>query len=141
MLNARADRSAAIRQRGAARELLDRATARRPAQSSLWLNLATALRALDLRDEEEKALQTVLTIEPRNLLALLQKAELLERRGKPKAAAGVYQQRVADIAPNARLPNCVARSGDARNRRRAAQRRGLAAHVDGSAQPARARAI
>lgn len=90
-----------------ARELLQRAAARDAGNPALWMNLATALRALDLRDEEEKALQSVLAIEPRNLFALLQKAELLVRRGKVKAAATVYQQALQVLTPNARLPNVL----------------------------------
>jgi aspartate beta-hydroxylase len=90
-----------------ARELFERASAREPGNPSLLLNLATALRALDLRDQEEKALQALLAIEPRNLFALLQKAELLIRRGKPKAAATVYQHALQVLTPNARLPNVL----------------------------------
>jgi tetratricopeptide (TPR) repeat protein len=90
-----------------ARELLERAAALDAGNPALWMNLATALRALDLRDEEEKALQSVLTIEPRNLLALLQKAELLVRRGKPKAAATVYHNALQVLPPNARLPSIL----------------------------------
>jgi aspartyl/asparaginyl beta-hydroxylase (cupin superfamily)/Flp pilus assembly protein TadD len=90
-----------------ARALLERAAARDPGNPALWMNLATALRALDLRDEEEKALQSVLTIEPRHLLALLQKAELLVRRGKRKAAATVYHNALQVLPPNARLPSVL----------------------------------
>jgi aspartyl/asparaginyl beta-hydroxylase (cupin superfamily) len=90
-----------------ARELLERAAARDAGNPVLWMNLATALRALDLRDEEEKALQSVLAIEPRQLLALLQKAELLVRRGKPKAAATVYHNALQTISPTTRLPSVL----------------------------------
>ena len=69
--------------------LLERAVDVDAGNPTLWMNLATALRALDRLDDEERALQSVLKIEPRHLLALLQKATLLERRGKPRAAAGV----------------------------------------------------
>ena len=122
----------------AARALLERAVAREPGNPALWMNLATALRALDLRDEEEKALQSVLAIEPRHLLALLQKAELLERRGKPKAAAKVYQNALQTISPGTRLPvalkDSIARALDAVRRNDAA----LAAHISASAEAVRA---
>jgi aspartyl/asparaginyl beta-hydroxylase (cupin superfamily) len=90
-----------------ARELLERAAARDAGNPALWMNLATTLRALDLRDEEENALQSVLKLEPRHLLALLQKAELLVRRGKPKAAATVYHNALQVLPPNARLPSAL----------------------------------
>ena len=68
------------------------------------MNLATACRALGNPDDEERALQSVLKLEPRHLLGLLQKADLLERRGKPKAAASVYNIALQTIQPNTRLP-------------------------------------
>jgi aspartate beta-hydroxylase len=90
-----------------ARERLERALRAEPRNPSLWMNLATALRALGLRDDEERALQSVLSIEPRHLFALLAKAELLEFRGKPKAAAAAYNNALQTIQPNARLPNVL----------------------------------
>lgn len=138
VLNARAIDLLQSGNAAGARELLERATAREPRNPSLSLNLATALRALDLRDEEEKALQAVLAIEPRNLLALLQKAELLERRGKPKAAAKVFENALQTIPPGVRLPaalkDLIARAVDAVRRNDAA----LAAHIGASSQDVRA---
>ncbi len=90
-----------------ARERLERALRADPRNPSLWMNLATALRALGLRDEEDRALQSVLSIEPRHLFALLAKAELLEFRGKSKAAAAAYNNALQTIQPNARLPNVL----------------------------------
>ena len=87
-----------------ARELLQQATRADPRNASLWMNLATALRALNLRDEEEVALQSVLKLEPRHLFALLKKGELLESRGKRKAAAQVFHQAVQTLTPGTRLP-------------------------------------
>ena len=57
------------------------------------------MRALELRDAEEQALAQVLRLEPRHLLALLKKAELLELSGKPKAAAKVYQNALQTLSP------------------------------------------
>ncbi|HEY6125703.1 MAG TPA: aspartyl/asparaginyl beta-hydroxylase domain-containing protein [Steroidobacteraceae bacterium] len=139
VLNARAIALLQSGDAASARTLLDKATAKDSANPALWMNLATALRGLDLRDEEEKALQSVLTIEPRHLLALLQKAELLERRGKTKAAAKAYQNALQTIAPGVRLPvalkNLIAKAVDAVRRNDAA----LAAHLGASAEPVRAR--
>jgi len=87
-----------------ARQLLDIATRVDPHNPSLWLNLATTLRALDANDAEDEALRRVLKLDPRNLLALLRRAEQLERRGKQRAAARAYQTALQTIPPNARLP-------------------------------------
>jgi aspartate beta-hydroxylase len=107
VLNARAIDLLQAGNAAGARELFERAITREPGNPSLQLNLAAALRSLDLHDAEEKALQSVLAIEPRNLFALLQKAELLIRRGKPKAAATIYQHALQTLSPNARLPNVL----------------------------------
>jgi len=107
VLNACAISLLQARNAAGARELLERATALEAGSPVLWMNLATTLRALDLRDEEEKALQSVLKIEPRHLVALLQKAELLVRRGKIKAAATVYHNALQVLPPNARLPSAL----------------------------------
>jgi aspartyl/asparaginyl beta-hydroxylase (cupin superfamily) len=121
-----------------ARELLERASRIDAKNPALWMNLATAARALGKLDDEENALQRVLTIEPRHLLALLQKGELLTRRGKPKAAASVYGNALHTLAPNARLPtvlhDAIARAADAVRRNDAA----LVAHLDARAMGVRA---
>jgi len=87
-----------------ARELLEQATQLDPRNPTLWMNLATALRGLNLREPEERALGEVLKLEPRHLVALLKKAELLELNGKPKAAAKVYQNALQTLSPQTRLP-------------------------------------
>ncbi len=104
VLNARAIEHLHTGNAAAARELLAKATQGEPRNPALWMNLATALRALGLRDEEEAALQTVLKLEPRHLLALLKKGELLEIRGKRKAAAQTFHHAIQSIPPNTRLP-------------------------------------
>jgi aspartate beta-hydroxylase len=104
VLNARAIDHLQTGNAAAARELFTRATQVEPRNAALWMNLATALRALDLRDEEGAALQSVLKLEPRHLLALLKKGELLELRGKRKAAAQTFHHAIQCIPPNTRLP-------------------------------------
>jgi aspartyl/asparaginyl beta-hydroxylase (cupin superfamily) len=115
-----------------ARALLERAVAVDAANPALWMNLATCCRALGKLDDEEKSLQAVLKLEPRHLLALLQKGDLLERRGKPRAAASVYQHALQTIPPNSRLPHVlgdlVRRAVEAVQRNDAA----LIAHIDAS---------
>jgi aspartate beta-hydroxylase len=104
VLNARAVERLQAADAAGALALLERAVAVDSGNPSLWMNLATALRALGRIDEEERALLSVLKIEPRHLLALLQKADLLERRGTPKAAAKVYQNALQTLRPGSRLP-------------------------------------
>jgi aspartate beta-hydroxylase len=89
---------------GLARTLLERAVAKDATSASLWVNLATACRSLGLADEEARAIERALAIEPRHLLALLRKAALLEARGKVRAAASTYGNALATIPPGARLP-------------------------------------
>jgi len=60
-----------------ARELLGIAIRIDTQNPSLWLNLATALRALEESDAEDDALRRVLRLDPRNLFALLRQAERL----------------------------------------------------------------
>ena len=108
VLNARAIDLLQAGNAARARELFEQAAGFDPRNPSLWMNLSTALRALGLRDAEELALAQVLRLEPRHLLALLKKGELLELQGKAKAAAKVYQNALQTLAPNTRLPTFMA---------------------------------
>jgi aspartyl/asparaginyl beta-hydroxylase (cupin superfamily) len=122
-----------------ARELLEHATRIDANNPSLWVNLATALHALDALDAEDEALLKVLKLEPRHLLALLKKAQLLERRGSQKAAARAYQNALQTIAPNARLPSflrdSVTHAIEAVRRNDAA----MSAHIEASLRAVRER--
>jgi tetratricopeptide (TPR) repeat protein len=124
VLNARAIDLLQTGNAARAKELLERAVAIEGANPALWMNIATACRALGNLDDEEKALERLLRIEPRHLLGLLQKAELLTRRGKPKAAASVYHNALQTLQPNQRLPAVLR---DALNRAFEAVRRNDAA--------------
>ena len=81
-----------------ARELFARAVASDSSSKVLWLNLASACRLLGDTAAEGDALERALALEPRYVLALLQKAELMERLGKPKAAVLVYEAALASVA-------------------------------------------
>jgi aspartyl/asparaginyl beta-hydroxylase (cupin superfamily) len=87
-----------------ARELFGRAIAREDKTAALYVNLSAALRQLQLPDEEGQALERALALEPRNLLALLGKAALTERRGDPRAAATHYANALKTIQPGQSLP-------------------------------------
>ena len=74
-----------------AREQLERALQIETKTPGLWLNLAFVCRSLGDVACEIEALDKALAIEPRSFLALLHKATTLERVGKPKQAANVFQ--------------------------------------------------
>ena len=73
-----------------ARPLLEQATQLDPATPLLWVNLALAHRELRDAVGERDALEKALALDPRFYPALLQKARLFERQGKPKLAAFMY---------------------------------------------------
>jgi aspartate beta-hydroxylase len=79
--------------------LYARATAIDPNSKVLWLNLATACRSASDTAGESQALDKALALEPRYVAALLHKADLLERRGMPKAAIQLFEAALASIAP------------------------------------------
>ncbi len=92
----------------AARQLLERAVAQDEKNPAFWLNLASAHRRLgEPPEKEEKALDRALALDPRHLPALLQKASLLELRGRTKAAAKAYHNALQSIPPQARLPDAL----------------------------------
>jgi aspartate beta-hydroxylase len=88
----------------AARELFQRAVAAEPRYTGARINLATALGDLGREQEEMEALDGALKVEPRNVLALLQKGALQERLGKAREAASTFHDALASIPPGARLP-------------------------------------
>jgi aspartate beta-hydroxylase len=86
-----------------AHALLAQAVSQESSNASLWLNLAAALRGLKRGDEERVAIDKALTLEPRNLRALLQKASLQEISGQVRAAAMTYRH-VLQSVPSGSLP-------------------------------------
>ena len=87
-----------------ARELYESALARDGGSKVLWLNLAQACRALRDSRSETQALERALAIEPRYVLALLQKADLMERLAHPKTAAFVYEAALDCVESGAPVP-------------------------------------
>jgi aspartyl/asparaginyl beta-hydroxylase (cupin superfamily) len=88
----------------AARDILQRLVEAVPGQVTYWLSLAAVLRTLGGRDEELAALERALAIDPLHLVALLQKATVLDLMNKPRAAATVYGNALRTVAPGVRLP-------------------------------------
>lgn len=104
VLNAVAGHMYRIGNANGARELYQRALAIDPASKVLWLNLAAACRTMHDTSAEAAALDKALAIEPRYVLALLQKGDLMERLGNPKAAATAYGDALASQASGAPVP-------------------------------------
>ena len=86
-----------------ARRLFERAIERDRGNPAFFVNLATTLRRLGEQSDELQALENALSLEPRHLLALLQKASLLELQGNKRAAATVYRNALASIPPGAQV--------------------------------------
>lgn len=63
-----------------------------------WVSLALACKGMKDERGEESAIQRALTIEPRDLLGLIMRANLLERQGKAHEAAMAYGA-VATVSP------------------------------------------
>jgi aspartate beta-hydroxylase len=90
-----------------ATELLRRAIARDGRNPALWVNLAAAFRQQQRPDEELEALEHALALEPRHLVALLQKAAFVGRRSGPRAAAQIYENALKTIPAGAKLPEAL----------------------------------
>src|SRR5262252_2183720 len=63
-----------------------------------WIHLALACRNLSDQEAEESAIQRALSLDPTDLVALILRADLLERKGKSHEAA-IAHGRVASVSP------------------------------------------
>ena len=86
-----------------AKEILQQAVAADPAAAALQLNLAATYRALGELDAATAAVQAVLNLEPRNFMALLMKATILERQGETRQAGAAYGLALTQAPPPDRL--------------------------------------
>jgi aspartyl/asparaginyl beta-hydroxylase (cupin superfamily) len=103
------------------------------------LDHVLALRMLGRLPEALARCEDALAREPRNLLALLSKAMLLEKLGRPKTAAQVYLNALAVAPPPEHLPPpLAAQIAHARSVTRA-HAQALAAHLEASVESLRAR--
>ena len=91
-----------------ARDLFEKAVAADGNSKVLWLNLANACRALGDRNCEAQALEKALAIDPRYVLALLRKGELLEGLGESKKAFFFYEAALDSLASGAPAPQQAA---------------------------------
>jgi len=78
------------------------ASRREPDQPAHWINLATAQRALGDSGAEQAALEMILEIDQRDLLALIRLAELHERQGEDARAEDRWK---AVISLSREVPN------------------------------------
>ena len=81
-----------------ARAAFKRLTDSNGTEPQQWMNLALACRQLKDEAGEESAIQRALSLDPTELVALLLRADLLERQGKTHQAAMAYGA-AATVAP------------------------------------------
>ncbi|MBS0364473.1 MAG: aspartyl/asparaginyl beta-hydroxylase domain-containing protein [Proteobacteria bacterium] len=122
-----------------ARELFERASAIDAGSKVLWLNLANACRALGDAESETAALDRALAIEPRYVVALLQKGQLAEQRGQSRAAVTLYEAALDSMASGAPAPQQAARAIDHARDVVAASRRELEGLLEQEAATVRER--
>jgi len=91
-----------------ARDLFEKAVAADGNSKVLWLNLANACRTLGDQNSAVQALDRALAIDPRYVLALLCKAELMEGLGEGKKAFFFYEAALDSIASGRTVPQQVA---------------------------------
>lgn len=83
-----------------ARELFESLVSHSPNRAAAWLGLAHSCASLGDEEAAAKAVDRALTLEPRNLRALLFKADRLVRTGEPRKSLAFYEGalRVASAA-------------------------------------------
>jgi aspartyl/asparaginyl beta-hydroxylase (cupin superfamily) len=86
-----------------ARDYFARAAAADPGEPVLWLNLARAHRELGEDQSELAALDRILALDARFFMALLRKADLLQRMGDEAKAATLWSQTSAVAPPDEQL--------------------------------------
>ena len=108
ILNARGMRALADGDAARAEICFAGAAASDPGEPALWMNLATACRALKKDDAEQDSLERALGIDQRNFMAQLRLAELHERCGRAVEAAQGWRNIVQMAAAmDQRLPAVV----------------------------------
>jgi len=91
-----------------ARDLFEKALAADSDSKVLWLNLANACRALGDKTSQALALEKALAIDPRYVLALVCKGELMESLGERKKAFFFYEAALDSVASGAPAPQQAA---------------------------------
>lgn len=91
----------------AAASMLEQLTAEGPVPAATWLALAFARVNLDQADAALAAVDQALALEPRNIRALLFKADHLDRLGRTRAAVSFYQGALQVAAALPQIPRDV----------------------------------
>jgi aspartate beta-hydroxylase len=102
-LRAAADAAAARGDLKGSRARLEQAVRLEPDDGGLWMSLAACCRGLGDYDAAAAAVEATLRIDPRDFLALLMKASLIERLGHERLAAIAYGVALTQAPPNERL--------------------------------------
>jgi aspartate beta-hydroxylase len=124
---------------GRALDILNRAESLAPGDASVHLSRALAYRSMGNSEAALESLETVLALEPRNFLALLSKAFLLEQQGLVRKAATVYRSALAVTPPADRLPPALAGALKRARQAVASESEALRTHLQESLAEARAR--
>jgi aspartyl/asparaginyl beta-hydroxylase (cupin superfamily) len=120
----------------AARSLYERLVAADGSDPQQWVNLAVTCQALGDERGEEQAIKSALARDPRDLLALILRGNLLERQGKRHEAANAYLAVCAVSPPLERLHPDLQPSVAYALRFRERYNGEVAAFVDRALQPA-----
>lgn len=104
VLNEHASRLLVAGNASGAVALLERAGTLEPQNAEIWFNLAGAYRQTGRLDDAIAALDRVLEIEPRTVIALLEKGSLQELQDKPRAAAMSYRVALQMIPAGTKPP-------------------------------------
>ena len=119
-LKAAADAAAVRGDLKASRALLEQALRLESGDVGLWMSLAGCCRGLGQHDDAAAAVEAALRIDPRDFLALLMKASLIERLGDDKLTAIAYgvalTQAPRDEALNPAIRGAVAHARDRHGR-------------------------
>jgi len=112
-----------------ARAYLSAAIQAEPATVSLHLNLAAACRALNDLEAAQAALDAALALDPRNFMALLMRATILERQGKGRLAGSAYGVALTQCPPADRLDPATRQAAERARAAFAAYQNDLADHL------------
>jgi len=120
-----------------AETLFLRAVAADPKESSLWMNVAKAQRLQGNDEGERRSLEAALSLDQRNFMALLRKAELHERLEEPGRAVAAWKGVLALAAQAENIPAALEERLVHARRYMAMQVNAFDAHLETALAPAR----
>lgn len=87
-----------------AHRILERLVKSERSNPEIWFNFGSALRRLSRLDDALTAFEKVLSLEPQNIAAVLEKGAIQEERGAMRAAAVTYRNALQMIPPGHNTP-------------------------------------